>query len=280
MNAPLARRMSRSGEEALIYLDVDGVLNTTCQRAARQHLDNELIANLRHILDAVPEAAIVVSSSWRLGPPLMEALESRLAAEGIDSRAIVAVTGQVPLNERDHTTRGDGNSIDAELARLAVQRAAEIQASVSVRRPQAWIAIDDLDLRPPNQSTLCMGYPTRQPQKADANMLKGHQGSMDENGRGLPPLAPRRPFTLGERRAMLPQHPLSSQLPRRRSRDAARTRLTTKWIAPQHFVHTSEATGLTCECAEVAIEQLRAQLSQGKVLPRKETGILSSQALS
>lgn len=246
-------------EQVLIYLDVDGVLNTTEQRAARQHLDNELIASLRCILEAVPESAIVVSSSWRLGPPLMEALEARLAAEGV--KAPVGVTGQATLPQKDLEDRGD---IDAELARLAAQRALEIQASVAARQPLAWIAIDDLDLRPPSHSTLCMGYP---PRTVKADVPRVGDAPDDANGRALPPLAPRRPFSLGERRAVLPKHPLMAQLPRRLSRGKAKARLD-KWIEPHHFVHTSEAAGLTSERAECAIGLLRAQLARSKGLTK------------
>merc|ERR1712146_268337 len=106
-------------------------------------------------------------------------------------RPPVGVTGQAPLPEKDPEDRGD---IDAELARLAAQRALEIQASVAARQPLAWIAIDDLDLRPPSDSTLCMGYPHRQP-KVDVSRV-GDAPAVT-NGRGLPPLAPRHHFLWG-----------------------------------------------------------------------------------
>mmetsp|Transcript_38980 Transcript_38980/g.69209 ORF Transcript_38980/g.69209 Transcript_38980/m.69209 type:complete len:290 (-) Transcript_38980:121-990(-) len=240
--------------EVLIYLDVDGVLNTTAQRKARQHLDNELIACLRCILDAVPKAAVILSSSWRLQQPLMQALEARFAAEGV--KAPVGVTGQAPLPERDPIMRGDAGSIDVELARLAAQRAAEIHASVLARQPQAWIAIDDLDLRPPSQSTLRAGYPPRLPQ----------QGQCDGASGRLPPLPVRRPFTLSEQRANLPAHPLAARVSRRRpSRgltDATRPQPLDTSIESEHFVHTSEAAGLTRERAEFGIALLQAQLEK------------------
>jgi hypothetical protein len=251
----------------LIYLDIDGVLNTTAQRAARQHLDNELIASLHSVLDAVPGAAIVLSSSWRLQPPLKEALEARLVAEGIN--AVVGVTGQAPLVERDPGMRGDISTIDAELRRLARQRATEIHASVTTRQPQAWIAIDDLDLRPPLQSTLRMGYPPsllQQVQQDETRARDCHEGkkSCVKTNIALPPLAARRPFALKDREGKMAQHPLAGQLPRRRSSSRSLENSNGQhaeiWIDPGNFVHTSEAAGLTRERAQFAIQLLQAQM--------------------
>lgn len=272
--APSVRRRSRphaqavrrensaskaAGGEVLVYLDIDGVLNTTEGRKAREHLSDELIACLRQVIESVPTAAIVLSSSWRLQPALMEALQARFTAEGVPPP--VGVTGQVPLVDRDPSTRGECNArgIEAELARLAAQRGAEINAHVLARQPQAWIAIDDLDLRPPAQSTLRMGYPPRQPESEDGRLKSGSGG--------LPPLAARRPFTMDEKRAMLPQHPLATRLPRRNASRGPEAR-PEKWIDSQHFVHTSEATGLTSERSEFAVALLRAQLRNDKELPR------------
>jgi hypothetical protein len=53
------------GGSALVYLDVDGVLNTTAATVSRQVLDSTLLANLRAVMDAVPGSALVLSSSWR-----------------------------------------------------------------------------------------------------------------------------------------------------------------------------------------------------------------------
>lgn len=255
-----ARDHTPASGDVLIYLDIDGVLNTTAGRVVRQHLDNDLIANLRNILQAIPRAEIMISSSWRLQQPLMEALESRFAAEGIP--APIGSTGQMPLAERDPNSRGDPNSIDAELARLASQRGAEIHASVAARKPRAWIAIDDLDLRPPMCSTLRMGYPTEPKQ----------QMPNDSSCRtSLPPLAARRPFTLAEQRSRLPPHPLAARLPRRRIGHSRGARGSEErvWIDSAHFVHTSEAAGLTIECAEAAVNSLQAQLNvPNKRLPR------------
>ena len=51
----------------IIFLDIDGILNsksgtTTIEKFG---LDDKLIANLKYIIDSVPDIKIVISSSWR-----------------------------------------------------------------------------------------------------------------------------------------------------------------------------------------------------------------------
>lgn len=131
-----------------MYLDVDGVLNTLASRSSKQHLDSELLSNLRRIIDSVPGTAIVLSSSWRHQPALVEALESKFSAFGIAPP--IDKTGDVPLPRPppQGLSRSD-RMIDAHLRRLANQRSTEVIKSVATRRPRAWIAIDDLDLLQP-----------------------------------------------------------------------------------------------------------------------------------
>jgi len=258
--------------EILIYLDVDGVLNTTAQRASREHLANELIGNLRRIIDAIPGVAIVMSSSWRLQPQLLVALHERLTAEGIV--AFAGVTGELPLPPADESVRvrGEAGFIEAELARLAAQRAGEIQASKVARRPRAWIAIDDLDLVAPLQNSQRMGMPPLLPSAKDASAQDGCVGA----GLRLPPLPVRRPFTLAEQRALLPQHPLTAQLPRHSRGSSRDRRPTASMLKAAHFVHTSEAEGLTRERAEHAISLLHAQLEHAIRLSERAKPTLSS----
>jgi len=129
----------------LVYLDVDGVLNTTLQRASQRHLDHDLIANLRSVIEAIPGAAIILSTSWRLQPTLKEALTKSLATAGVP--APFGETCEMPLPApRGYSRRGELGELEWQLSRFASQRAAEILASVAIMRPCAWIAIDDLDL--------------------------------------------------------------------------------------------------------------------------------------
>merc|ERR1711865_745740 len=103
-----------------------------------------------------------------------------------------------------------------------------------------------------NKSMERVGLPPLAPTAKDSSELR------------LPPLPVRRPFTLAEQRAALPRHPLAASLPRRRvsKGPGARSRPTDDLLHPQHFVHTSERVGLTCERAEHAIGLLRAQLAR------------------
>jgi len=95
----------------VIFLDIDGVLlsmRTLRNRHLRimvgEQLDNDAfdvhcVKNLNLILDHVPEAKIVISSSWRLIRDLTE-LGNMLSKNGIDPGRLVGKTpddiGRVP----------------------------------------------------------------------------------------------------------------------------------------------------------------------------------------
>lgn len=51
----------------IIFLDIDGVLNSKSGTNISEKfgLDDKLIANLKHIIDSVPNTKIVISSTWR-----------------------------------------------------------------------------------------------------------------------------------------------------------------------------------------------------------------------
>ena len=50
--------------DAVVFLDVDGVLNATTQAASRQDLDVDLLARWYRVVEAVP-CQNVLSTSWR-----------------------------------------------------------------------------------------------------------------------------------------------------------------------------------------------------------------------
>ena len=71
----------------LLFLDIDGVLNS--QTWGGQHerwfeiLDPEAVAQLRRVVDALPDLRIVVSSAWRIGRSLTD-LRAHLVKCGMD----------------------------------------------------------------------------------------------------------------------------------------------------------------------------------------------------
>lgn len=79
----------------VLFLDVDGVLNNApyCQRVAKMNaMDPENVAALNSVLVAVPEARIVVSSSWRYLHKTIELMAERLRLEGVDGARVIGMT--------------------------------------------------------------------------------------------------------------------------------------------------------------------------------------------
>merc|ERR1712203_1329085 len=93
---------------------------------------------------------------------------------------------------------------------------------VAARQPAAWIAIDDLDLRPPLQNTLRMGCPVHLVQQEQHGSARGHdchegRKKSSKANSSLPPLTAHRPFSSKNNLSKLPAHPLATQFPRRRA---------------------------------------------------------------
>ena len=153
------------GETSFVYLDVDGVLNNTSPASAgrsRQSLEPELLANLKHALETAGGGAeIVVSSSWRRVPKMVEILCQLLEAAGCPIP--VGMTESIPLPRQRRSVMGRAAAaagvsssrsatdrmaaeIDAQLEAQARQRVEEIRQHVKQHRPARWCAVDDLDL--------------------------------------------------------------------------------------------------------------------------------------
>lgn len=92
----------------ILFLDFDGVLNSVGFYTARQQrppismprnrhddLDPEALARLKRIMEAVPDANIVVSSTWRLNTPVSD-LRALLSPFGIDPKRIIDKTPRFP----------------------------------------------------------------------------------------------------------------------------------------------------------------------------------------
>lgn len=76
----------------IIFLDIDGVLNSlTSKRDTSGRFGHRAFENFRLILDRLPEASVVVTSTWRYEYSLSE-MKAYFCEVGIDPRRIVDMT--------------------------------------------------------------------------------------------------------------------------------------------------------------------------------------------
>ena len=122
---------------SLLFLDVDGVLNSQATRENGDHMPApELLDNLASIVRTT-SSKIVLSSTWRLEGHSRHAVEHALASRNIkllDSTA-------------DLTCRGD--RVDEVLAWMTDHPEYAVQA---------WIAVDDMDLIKMNSKLLAVNF--------------------------------------------------------------------------------------------------------------------------
>lgn len=114
-----------------IFLDIDGVLNRT-SAATHIRLEPELVARLRALLKAVPDARIVLSTFWRHFEEYITYILHRHGVEGV-------VIGRTP-------GRSDASSLSASAADASVYagRAAEIRAWLEAHAGvDAFVILDD-----------------------------------------------------------------------------------------------------------------------------------------
>jgi len=86
--------------DKVIFLDVDGVLNSVEDRFSWEIETDKHMEYLKNIIDKTG-AAIVVSSSWRILPSMMSRLRSRLKDFGMD---VYSKTPEIHTRDRH---RGD-----------------------------------------------------------------------------------------------------------------------------------------------------------------------------
>jgi len=130
-SVPFWRRGAASPRaRKVLFLDVDGVLNTETMRQ-RDAIHATLLKRLGHVLN-YSGAAVVLSSTWRLHPAYRSKLLEALASVGV--HGVVDDTPQLPLKL--------GPWPPAEH-----QRASEIAQWLSgAPALDTWAAVDDLDL--------------------------------------------------------------------------------------------------------------------------------------
>lgn len=124
ISAGMAAKAKPEGE--IVFLDVDGVLNTRASRTDANEITAELVANFAWLCSCLSQQrTIVLSTTWRLKPGDKQLLTLTLQKAGI------AVHSSTP----DLSTTG-GDRVDEIFAWL------EEHDGLS----QPWVAIDDLDL--------------------------------------------------------------------------------------------------------------------------------------
>jgi hypothetical protein len=118
----------------VIFLDIDGVINVWrgLQKDASGSFEQQPLENLKLILEAVPEAQIVITSTWRLFHTLTE-LKAFFEEAGIAPERVLDVTPDLRRDEgwiRHYPDRGE-----------------EIEAWCQAKGQVAKMAIiDDIDL--------------------------------------------------------------------------------------------------------------------------------------
>merc|ERR1719158_444259 len=112
----------------LIFLDVDGVLNTAGS-ANSGAINPELLSRLREVIVATG-ASVVLSSTWRNWPHLRALIMAALPKD--------CVIGQTPL-EDPKVWRNDVRPREIQTFLSSIQE--HVGAKVS-----SWVAVDDIDL--------------------------------------------------------------------------------------------------------------------------------------
>jgi len=137
------RRLFPSYNVKVLFLDVDGVLNTESMRP-RDAIHVKLLKRLSQVI-AFSGARLVLSSTWRLHPAYRAKLLEALVSVGIDADVVIDDTPQLPLKL--------GPWPPAEN-----QRAAEIVEWLAKHKPAAWAAVDDLDLTQSDHASHFKGH--------------------------------------------------------------------------------------------------------------------------
>ena len=139
----------------VLFLDVDGVLNTTTNSTEGEgDLSAPLLAALAGLVAAAgPRLRLVLSSTWRRHPRMVERLRAALQAHGVGParwwRGAALATPQLPapavqLRPGLPITR----QLDAQLGAQAAARCREIASWLHANHlaVRAWAALDDLPL--------------------------------------------------------------------------------------------------------------------------------------
>jgi len=145
MARPPTDTAAARGARKLLFLDVDGVLNTEYCRP-RDAIHSKLLKRLSEVVRHTG-TKIVLSSTWRLHPQYRAKLIGRLESVGVDRLCVVDDTPSLPLRL--------GRWPAAES-----HRAEEIAAWLkgNNRADLVWCAVDDLDVTASPHAALFAGH--------------------------------------------------------------------------------------------------------------------------
>ena len=143
--APAAGR-STAAARPLLFLDVDGVLNTTTM-AGGAALHPALLRRLAALVRET-ECEIVLSSSWRNEPTHRETLLAALDALGVARARFVDATPRLSPAAAAAALEGTSGPKAGGAALRAAEIAlyAEARAATTLAPPRPWAVVDDLDL--------------------------------------------------------------------------------------------------------------------------------------
>lgn len=137
----------------VIFLDIDGVLNNhTPLENNYCGTRSDCVSNFNRILDALPEAKIVISSAWRYlilrGDVTIKGFEMLLLTHGVKcfGRVIGHTVADGPIED-------EPNHHDPEAWKVAglAWRREQIRQWAFQNKVSSYIAIDDLPLDMPEQ---------------------------------------------------------------------------------------------------------------------------------
>ena len=130
----------------IIFLDFDGVLNDHSKHPnGYGGITLSLVPHLNSILDAVPEAKIVVSSSWRYVSPDPKVHEFILLIHGVNAYGRVL---DVTVSDEEITggNMPDWNDREAWMREGLIWRVKQIRKWVEENDVESYVVLDDLPL--------------------------------------------------------------------------------------------------------------------------------------
>jgi hypothetical protein len=126
----------------LLFLDIDGVLNSYAVNYGMKNwpvccYDRNLCKNLDYVLNKAG-AELVISSTWREDAGLWESMPAILRMWGIMHEPVGRTTSDILIMPR--------GPWEPDATWHARNRTAQIIEYVLAHQPNAWIAVDDIDL--------------------------------------------------------------------------------------------------------------------------------------